>query len=1503
MAQANTEAELLIETTAPTDGTASTESPTSRRDAALAALRARYPIPETTQDPERVARWEARAGSGDCPPEILRDLLSTCGDDVLKVVARNPAAPPDVLAALAAHTEHQPLNNDPDDPRIVVSAVLLEVASHPAAPAEALAVLAADPHHMVRARVAANPSTRADVLRRLADDPNGWVRARVAGSGTVPPDVAAALLADPALQVRLACYDNPTMADDLVDGAARDLDRRAVQQRKNVSNGNVTADVLFRLLGDLRPHVASAAAVHPSLPASEGLDLALAHPSDKVRARGLEALLPRCAPGLDDAQWDGLVAQPALAAVLAECPLTPARILAELASRSDYEVARGLLDNPRTPPAVLASLSRTVLARRAWGSMSVVHSLIEDRRLPEGDRDALLDREWDLPYATLENSPLLRARLDRAVRRLPHNLRTDYERGLADPSDSSLSPEILWLLADTSDDHLLGLLANPSAPPELLGYLVSSRSFGRTDVVRGTVLARASVPPELLAGMAEQSLVALARSALSSSVPDPARALSPDLSRELAEQVEDWMRDPSGVPQPQVANFLLEYALRVHDTAGCALDSLSSRQQDCAELGYVRTLLRCPDLEPSLLVSVYRHLVAHRDITTRQSYGPRVSIADTLLGLWLASPSVTSQVILDALVTRPHLPDEETAALIRGTLGRRIRSEPIRPSEDAELVAAVSADALVRAEAAATVTGPVVILLAADADEGVRLALAGNRDAQAWILGNVFPSRPAESLLELKTRAVRARDRRESVPDISAGTMRRLGEAQRRAGVPAVSPQTAGESGGALSSRASSVSDDPTCEMALAVHPDPDVRAALAGNSRVGVDALALLAADLHDEVRLEVAGNPATPPVILHWLEEDPDPWVRETSRSRTRRRLADLDTVAAASSVPEALSVLAADPDAEVRAAAARCSRTEAEVLLRLALDRSPDVRSAVAENPRVSTGALLRVAGAPYHRVHNVDSALRACASTARLADAVAHEVQYGCHGAAARHCRHGAEQTASVSPDHAAVLRLASDPQASAGTLETLAGHRSSEVRTAVLDNPNSPSRAVVAAATFSVRRRLQAATAANRTESAEALTELVEQWDIGIGRALAANPATPGQVLRGLRGQSGRYDHEVGGNPGAPSRLLAQLVEQGGSAAEAALSNPHVPVEVLLASATAQGYLGNAARRTLGYLLARAEDVDRIWEAVTASELAGSLVELLGVARACNPHLSAGEIAQAASSGRALMRCAAALNPATDDALLDQLTQDRDDTVAWSADNSRWRRTLAPVLTGLTAHPVRAEWLGEQWRSSRVSPRGSTSGATSEAKPTHTPAASAEPPTHADSPEGERQPDRGSESQPATQAEPESWDVAVPASADDEMAARAAEGPAMLKEVLRDPRLSRSLRRQLLETYPEMTAVAAESTALSSDELLELLSTGRLDVRVAVAGNRRATPALLTRLSRSTRPAVRAAVAANTSSPGAVLQRLAADPVQSVRNAVRDNPAADEYARAVVVLAG
>ncbi len=121
-------------------------------------------------------------------------------------------------------------------------------------------------------------------------------------------------------------------------------------------------------------------------------------------------------------------------------------------------------------------------------------------------------------------------------------------------------------------------------------------------------------------------------------------------------------------------------------------------------------------------------------------------------------------------------------------------------------------------------------------------------------------------------------------------------------------------------------------------------------------------------------------------------------------------------------------------------------------------------------------------------------------------------------------------------------------------------------------------------------------------------------------------------------------------------------------------------------------------------------------------------------------------------------------------------------------------------------------------------------------------------------------------------------MAVPASADTRRPPGRPKGPQCSRKSCGTrgsrARCARAAAQDLAD--PEMTAVAAESTALSSDEFQKLLRTGRLDVRVAVAGNRRATPALLTRLSRSTRPAVRAAVAANTSSPGALLQRLAAD---------------------------
>jgi hypothetical protein len=120
----------------------------------------------------------------------------------------------------------------------------------------------------------------------------------------------------------------------------------------------------------------------------------------------------------------------------------------------------------------------------------------------------------------------------------------------------------------------------------------------------------------------------------------------------------------------------------------------------------------------------------------------------------------------------------------------------------------------------------------------------------------------------------------------------------------------------------------------------PRGRAVVASSRELPPAALALLAADEDDTVRLAVAGNPATPPEVLVELADD---WVC---------RLA----VAGNSGAPPALLTrLAVAWDPAVRKAVARNPAAPSEVLEVLAEDADLGVRTGVARNSNAPSGAL--------------------------------------------------------------------------------------------------------------------------------------------------------------------------------------------------------------------------------------------------------------------------------------------------------------------------------------------------------------------------------------------------------------------------------------------------------------------------------------------------------------------------------------------------------------------
>jgi GTPase SAR1 family protein len=99
-----------------------------------------------------------------------------------RVVAADPAVPPEVLAELA---------HDAD------SAVRRTVATNPAVPPEVLAELAHDADSAVRRAVATNPAVPPEVLAGLVRDADSAVRRAVATNPVVPPEVLAELVREP----------------------------------------------------------------------------------------------------------------------------------------------------------------------------------------------------------------------------------------------------------------------------------------------------------------------------------------------------------------------------------------------------------------------------------------------------------------------------------------------------------------------------------------------------------------------------------------------------------------------------------------------------------------------------------------------------------------------------------------------------------------------------------------------------------------------------------------------------------------------------------------------------------------------------------------------------------------------------------------------------------------------------------------------------------------------------------------------------------------------------------------------------------------------------------------------------------------------------------------------------------------------------------------------------------------------------------------------------------
>ena len=141
-------------------------------------------------------------------------------------------------------------------------------------------------------------------------------------------------------------------------------------------------------------------------------------------------------------------------------------------------------------------------------------------------------------------------------------------------------------------------------------------------------------------------------------------------------------------------------------------------------------------------------------------------------------------------------------------------------------------------------------------------------------------------------------------------------------------------------------------------------------------DVLARLAENPDKIVRMAAVGNPALPTDValrmlkdrnweVRWGAADraPDDLVASLAKDRAKLVRA---TVARRRVPPETLTALAADPDPEVRAAAARNPGVPGPSLAVLAADPDPEVRAGAASNPNVSGPSLAALAADPRRDV---------------------------------------------------------------------------------------------------------------------------------------------------------------------------------------------------------------------------------------------------------------------------------------------------------------------------------------------------------------------------------------------------------------------------------------------------------------------------------------------------------------------------------------------------------
>jgi hypothetical protein len=358
------------------------------------------------------------------------------------------------------------------------------------------------------------------------------------------------------------------------------------------------------------------------------------------------------------------------------------------------------------------------------------------------------------------------------------------------------------------------------------------------------------------------------------------------------------------------------------------------------------------------------------------------------------------------------------------------------------------------------------------------------------------------------------------------------------------------------------------------------MRVKLAGNPATPVVVLEALAKDEDSDVRRAVAGNPSTPVKLLEEIAKAKDEWVRRALANNRATpvsvlvRLARGYTVDANDDVAiyayhnlissgARLDAFAASGSGAVRRAVAMSDATSVAVLEQLAKDKNSDVRSAVAGNPATPVALLEQL-------VKDENKSVRECvagnsATPVTLLEQLVKDENKSVRACVAKNSATPVTLLEQLAKDEDSTVRswVASNATTPAALMEQLAKDKNSNVRSCVASNATTPA-ALLEQLAKDGDRNVRWRIARNSSAPFAALEGLAKNDNIGVRSLIAEKSATPVALLEQFAKDENRYVRQaVVENPATPVALLEQFAKDDDRTVRlAVVDNPATPVALL-----------------------------------------------------------------------------------------------------------------------------------------------------------------------------------------------------------------------------------------------------------------------------------------------------------------------------------------------------